>query len=371
MLHQDTLLVDIFQAYYDARKNKRTTASALRFELDFESHLLRLYEDIANRTYKVSRSICFVVTKPLRREVFAGAFRDRIVHHLLFNYISPLFERLFINDSYSCRLGRGTSYGIKRADRFIRSCSENYDKDCYILKLDISGYFMGIDKNILYSKIEKVLLLPRYQADAKFDISLVLWLIQQVIYNNPTLNCLRKGRLEDWNDLPKNKSLFNVEPGKGLPIGNLTSQLFGNIYLNDLDYFIVHTLGCRYYGRYVDDFVIVHRDKKFLKSIIPCIREYLSNNLTLQLHPKKIYLQHYNKGVKFLGVIIKPYRILIGKRLKGNFYQCIRKWNLKINAGKFSREDIAAFLSSINSYLGMMKNYNTFNLRKKILKILN
>ena len=152
MLPQDQLLTDIFRAYYDARKNKRKTANALRFELNFETQLFKLYEDIVNRTYKVSKSICFVIKRPVQREIFAGDFRDRIVHHLIFNYISPFFERLFINDSYSCRIGRGTSYGIKRVNYFIRSCSQNYTRDCYVLKLDISGYFMGINKMILYCK---------------------------------------------------------------------------------------------------------------------------------------------------------------------------------------------------------------------------
>ena len=155
--NQKKLLNDLFQAYYDARRNKRNTISALKFEVDYEKKLFKLYEEIKNRNYQLNESICFISFYPVQREIFAADFRDRIVHHLIYNYISPIFERQFINDAYSCREGKGTSYGIKRIDHFIRSCSRNYKKDCYILKLDIKGYFMSMDRSILYEKIEKTL----------------------------------------------------------------------------------------------------------------------------------------------------------------------------------------------------------------------
>ncbi len=143
----------MFQAYYDARKNKRKTINQLKFELEYEKNLFELYDEIIENRYKPKRSIAFIVNKPVKREIFAADFRDRVVHHLIFNYISPIFEKTFINDSYSCRVGKETHYGIKRIDKFIRSCSENYQKDCYILKLDITGYFMAINKTILFQKI--------------------------------------------------------------------------------------------------------------------------------------------------------------------------------------------------------------------------
>ncbi len=148
-----TLKQDLFRAYYDARKNKRNKPDQLAFELNYEQNLLALARDIWSRRYRPGRSICFISHYPVKREIFAASFRDRIVHHLLYNYINPIFERRFINDAYSCRLGKGTSYGIARLDHFIRSCSENYQKDAYILKLDIKGYFMSIDRGILYRKI--------------------------------------------------------------------------------------------------------------------------------------------------------------------------------------------------------------------------
>ena len=361
------LLYDLFQAYFDARKNKRNTINALNFEIDYERKLFELYEEIKNREYEIGPSICFVIFKPVQREVFAADFRDRIVHHLIYNYISPIFERLFIYDSYSCREGKGTSCGIKRLDHFIRSCSRNYSRDCHILKIDIKGYFMSMDRNILYQKIEKTL--RRFRNEANFDIDFILRLIHQVVFNDPTKNCVIKGRRENWQGLPENKSLFCAGKNKGLPIGNLTSQLFGNVYLNDFDNFVKHNLMVKYYGRYVDDIVIVHQDKEYLKSIIPLLKEHLRNELSLELHPKKIYLQHFSKGVNFLGTVIKPYRIYIRNRIKANFYQKIRHWNNFLSRKQYQLTDADAkqFLSSINSYLGIMKHYYTYKLRKKMI----
>ncbi len=364
---QDKLLLDLFRAYYDARKNKRSTINALAFEINYESKLLELYEEIKNGTYKINRSVCFISFKPVQREIFAADFRDRIVHHLIYNYINPLFERLFISDSYSCRTGKGTSYGIKRLDYFIRSCSQNYTRDSYILKLDIKGYFMAIDHLLLYQKIEVVL--NRFRKEVNFDVELVLRLIRQSIFCDPTENCLIKGRKENWNGLPRSKSLFCADKNKGLPIGNLTSQLFGNVYLNDFDHFVKYKLGCRYFGRYVDDIVIVHHNKEYLKSLIPVLAEYLKKEFFLELHPKKIYFQHFSKGVSFLGAVLKPHRIYIGNQTKWSFYKKIRHRNdfIEENQGEFNGENLKEFLSCTNSYLGNMKQFNTYKLRKKML----
>jgi len=355
-----TILPDLFKAYYGARKNKRNHESVLSFEINYEQNLFQLARDLTNESYTISPSNCFICFKPLKREIFAADFRDRIVHHLIFNYINPIFERSFICDSYSCRIGKGTSYGIKRLDHFIRSCSQNYIKDCHILKLDIKGYFMSIDKNILYKKLaEKI---NNSKNNINFDTVWLLALIHQVIFHDPTKDCIIKGNKENWIGLPKSKSLFWARPDTGLPIGNLTSQLFGNVYLDDFDHFIKHKLNCSYYGRYVDDVVIVHPDKEYLKSIIPIIKKYLHDELFLELHPKKIYLQPDQNGVSFLGVFIKPYRIYIKNRTKGNFYNKIECWN------KFLGEDNQVkFVASMNSYLGMISHFNTYKLRRKML----
>lgn len=363
--NEDKILTDIFQAYFNARRNKRNTINALAFEQHFEENIFQLCEDIISGNYTPSRSICFIVNQPVKREIFAANFRDRVVHHFIYNYISPIFEGTFINDSYSCRVGKGTHYGIKRIDHFIRSCSQNYSKDCYILKLDIQGYFMSINRALLFHKVKQVLFSKLHLID--FDLSLVLDLIEKTIFNDPVNNCIIKGKKSDWNNLPKDKSLFTAQQNCGLPIGNLTSQLFGNVYLNDLDHFIKRDLKIKNYGRYVDDFVLVHKNKKHLKSLIPIIREFLAKKLKLKLHEKKIYLQHYTKGVKYLGAVIKPHRIYIANRTKGNFYESINKHNKIVRDHKPTTEEITKFISSMNSYLGILQHYKTYKMRRVML----
>lgn len=174
-------------------------------------------------------------------------------------------------------------------------------------------------------------------------------------------------RKKDWKGLPKTKSLFHAGKNCGLPIGNLTSQLFGNIYLNEFDHFVKKDLQIRYYGRYVDDFVLIHQNKEYLKSLIEPIRKFLDQNLQLKLHPDKIYLQHYTKGVKYLGAVIKPHRIYIASRTKGNFYKAIEKQNEIVRHRKPGKDDIKHFLCSMNSYLGIMKHYKSYKARKKMI----
>jgi RNA-directed DNA polymerase len=407
---RNQILTDLFQAYYDARRNKRNTKNALKFEINYESNLLKLGDEIISGNYRPLPSICFIVNKPVKREIFAADFCDRVIHHFIFNHISPVFEKYFIHDSYSCRKQRGTHYGIQRISKFIRSCSENYKQDCYILKLDIKGYFMAINKDILFQKVKSVLFRQQHALD--FNLQMELELIEKTIFNDPVQDCRIKGKNVDWGGLPKSKSLFHSARNCGLPIGNLTSQLFSNVYLNVFDHYVKNELGIKHYGRYVDDFVIVHQNKDYLKSLIPKIRDYLKKELHLELHPNKIYLQHFSKGVKFLGVIIKPYRLYIANRTKGNFYRAIQeqnkiardhspRWIIKsrsgssilenIQRGKPTKEEQAAFLSIINSYLGILNpckssrehaplslwrgaageakmQYKTYKLRKRMIR---
>lgn len=223
---------------------------------------------------------------------------------------------------------------------------------------------MNISHNILYKKIEKKIL--RNKNICNFDYQLILKLIKKIIFNNYTKNCLIKGSFKNWQGLPKNKSLFFAKKNCGLPIGNLTSQLFSNIYLNDLDHFIKRKLKIKYYGRYVDDLIIIHKDKNYLKNLKITIEKYLKDNLNLELNYKKNYLQDYYRGFKFLGVIIKPYRIYISNRIKHSFYIKIGKINNIIKNNEINVKS-KAILSVINSYLGIIKHYNTYNLRKKML----
>jgi len=182
-------LADLFEAYADCRTNKRNTMNALAFELDYEQELVTLWQEINAGTYAPGRSIAFIIDRPVKREIFAADFRDRVVHHLLINKLNPLFEKIFIYDSYACRKGRGTHFGIQRIDRFIRQCSHNYTKDCAVLKLDIQGFFMAIDKRILWAKLRDLIMHQYHHSDK----DIVLALCHKVLSNNPTKNCFIKG----------------------------------------------------------------------------------------------------------------------------------------------------------------------------------
>jgi retron-type reverse transcriptase len=366
------LKYDIFQAYYEARKNKRHTHNQLLFEIEYESKLLELYSEIKNGNYKVGKSIAFIVEEPVKREIFAADFRDRVVHHLLFMYINPILESAFIDDSYSCRKGKGTFIGIQRAYENLSKVSHNFTRCAYILKLDIQGYFMSINKNILLNKLCSMIS-PQQYIESKKSIDVdhleyslgydaLFALLQIVIKNDPTNNCFIKGNQADWKGLPESKSLFKASPNCGLPIGNLTSQLFSNVYLNDFDHYIKKSLGIEYYGRYVDDFYILHPNKNYLKYILSECKRYLLDE-GLEIHPKKIYLQHYTKGFQFLGAYIKPHRIYIGKRTAGKFKKLIYTYKKQIEEEHFSVKEIQNMRAVLNSYLGLMSHYKTYHLR--------
>ncbi len=359
MLDTDKLLYDLFQAYYDTRQHKRNTSSAVNFEMNYESKIIELRNDLVNGNYAVSPSICFIIKDPVQREVFAADFRDRIVHHLIYNYIYELFDRHFIYDSYSCRLEKWTHFGIKRVEHFLRSCTKNYSRDAYILKLDIKWFFMHIDKYILFEKIETFLFKKKEQLT--IDYNFLIKLIHQVIFHDSMKDCVIKWKKSDREWLPDDKSLFHSPKDIGLAIWNLTSQLFANIYLDSLDKYIKYELLFSYYGRYVDDFVIIDTDKQKLLSVIPKIKDFLSEKLKLTLHPKKIYFQHYTKWAQFLGAYVKPYRTYIRKRTIGNFYKKVQE----VNTCKIFDKELTQ--SIVNSYLWILNHYKTYKIRKKVL----
>lgn len=349
----ENLLTDLFLAYRTARANKRNTHSQMRFESRLSDNLIDLYDDIASGRYRVGRSMCFIVRDPVQREVFAASFRDRVVHHLLYNWLSPLFESRFIADSYSCRKEKGTLYGIKRLQDNLLECSKGWTSPCYVLKLDVSGYFMSIDRHILYTLVmEGIRDVP---ASAHFPKPIVERLLEQVIFNDPTKGCRIKGRRSDWNGLPPSKSLFFSSPDCGLPIGNLTSQLFSNVFLSPLDIFVTGTLGIKRYGRYVDDFYLVSPSREELLAAIPEIRRFLSDRLHLRLHPHKVYLQDARKGVRFLGAVVKPSGLYPSKRFhKGFESNFARIYDLSDNE--------FAIAAVRQSYIGYLSHFNHYDL---------
>ncbi|MCC8187976.1 MAG: RNA-directed DNA polymerase [Bacteroides sp.] len=281
---------EIMEAYMQCRKNKRYTREVLAFEVDCEQKLQQLYDELSSGSYQIGPSKVFIVEYPVRREVFAASFRDRILHHWLHMKLNPLFEREFIYDTYGCRTGKGTLFGIRRVKRFIASCSRSYTQDCYILRCDIRGFFMNIDRNILAGKLD-AFIRSRYKGE---DIEEVRRLTRQVVMVNPVEGCQVNSVRTKWDGLPRDKSIFTtngyampngfpslfdeVNRQKGIPIGNLTSQLFANFYLNGLDHFVKHTLGLGYYGRYMDDFVMVHPDKEFLLKVKKDVRNSLNRS---------------------------------------------------------------------------------------------
>lgn len=355
---------ELYAAYIDCRRRKRGTANEIIFEIGECEKLYNLWIELNTFTYKVGRSICFIVDKPVPREVFAADFKDRIIHHLFINRILKYFEKEMIDDSYSCRVGKGTQYGVYKCAKYIKECSENYTKNCYILKCDLKQFFVTINKDILSDLLYDFLAKNcGYEGD---DLKFMSWVMKLIVFNDPTENCIIRGSLSDWNKLPKEKSLFNTPKNKGIPIGNLTSQIFANFYLSIFDHYVTESLGFKYYGRYVDDFFIIHDNKEKLLNVIDSLKYFLKC-IGVILHPKKLYLQDYTKGVKFIGHVIKPRRIYIGNRTKGNFYEKVVKEHRIFYNETFTLNELEHFVSSMNSYLGFMKSYATFNIRKKIL----
>lgn len=365
--NEGLLTLRLFDAYYKARKNKRNTRNQLKFELDYEHNLFQLAAEIRERRYKPRPCIAFITNKPVKREIFAANFRDRVVHHLLYGCINPIIDRKLIHDTYSCRVGKGTLYGINRINAFIRSCTKNYQRDAYILKLDIAGYFRNIQHDLLWEKTKKILSgknndyggLPR---------ELVDYLLRRIIYTHAADNCIIKCSKAEWKGLPNTKSLFYTRSNCGLPIGNLTSQVFGNIFLNDLDQFVKHKLRLRYYGRYVDDMIFVHHSKEYLCEVVGEVRDELAS-VGLDVHPGKIYLQHYTKGVLFLGQFIKPFRKYISRRTKNNLFKLIEEINIQLDTKKRITDAVISHIQArMNSYLGILGQANTYHLIEKAKK---
>ena len=333
-------------AYIAAKKGKSSKSEVEEFEKIAKTELEKLVTEIYSRTYQPSPSTAFIVNKPVKREIFAAAFRDGIVHHFLFNQVASWWDARFIEDNYSCRKGKSTLYGVKRLSKHMRSASNNYSKETYVLKLDLQGYFMSLNRKKIYSRA--LWGLNRQFPKKGFEYQICKYLWKVIIFNNPvecvTLRCPRSA----WKGLPASKSLFKQAKGQGIAIGNLTSQLISNIYLDQLDRFVTFNLGYKHYGRYVDDFYLISNSKNSLIKATKKIEKYLKTELGLVLHPNKRYLQNINKGVAFLGAVVYPYRIQPGKRLKTNM--------------KTALEDLNCSEATEASYRGLVKHYKNFKL---------
>ncbi len=310
-------------------------------------------KELKTHTYYPGRSICFVVTDPKPREIFAATFRDRIVHHILVNYLEPIWEPKFIDQSYSCRKGKGAHRALLDLRRYIRQVSHTAREKVYYLKIDIQSFFVSLRKDVLLDLIQK-----------RVKNKEVLWLTKLVIFHNPTRNYYRKSPKSLFNLIPDHKSLFKVKPTQGLPIGNLTSQFFANVYLDPLDQFIKHKLKVKYYLRYVDDLLFLSQNKVQLVEWKNAINHFLDERLGLRLHPDKQVLREVREGIDFVGFVVKPDYVLMRQRIVHNLKN--KLWRFNRNKEQIDQEKIAQMLSIVNSYYGQFKHAKTFSLRRKL-----
>lgn len=320
------------QAYFDCRRTKRNSNSALAFELDLERNLMQLHTELNNGTWQPGPSICFVVTHPKPREVWAADFRDRIVHHLLYNQIGMRIERTFIADSCACIEGRGTLYAAQRLEAKARSITENWRLPAHYLKCDLANFFVTIDKHVLATQLQRAIPEQPWQA-----------LALQILWHDPRTNYQLRSPARLLNRVPQHKRLTAQPAHLGLPIGNLSSQFFANIYLNALDQFVKHRLQAKHYIRYVDDFVLLHHSPQQLNAWREQIEVFLTEHLHARLNPSKTILQPLARGVDFVGQVILPHRRITRRRVVEN---ALRR------AAKVPTEQLR---ETANSYFGQLR----------------
>ena len=323
---------DLVEAYLDCRRAKRNTPSALLFEQDLERNLCQLRDELIDGSYRPGRSICFVVTRPKAREVWAADFRDRVVHHLLYNKISPRFYAAFIADSCACIPGRGTMYAAQRLEAKIRSASENWSKPVFYLKCDHANFFVAIDKNIVLTLLTARVTEPWWMA-----------LATTVLMHDPRQNYELRGAPELLERVPPHKRLTNQPAHLGLPIGNLSSQFFANVYLDVLDQHIKHQVGAKHYIRYVDDFILLHESPQWLNAALANINEFLPRVLHARLNPSKTILQRVDRGVDFVGTVIKPWCARTRRR------------TLREAVSRIATMSADQIFTSSNSYFGLLR----------------
>lgn len=360
-----------FDAFDNCCANKKMGSQCVMYRLNWEKDLLVLAREVWLRTYKPTTSICFIVTRPKLREVFAANFRDRIVQHWLCMRLNPLFERRFEaqgNVSFNCREGFGTLACINQLAENTIIVSDNYQREAWYAQFDIKGFFMSIDCERLLEY-----LLPFIKenweywkgSDYEQDLDLVLWLTETVVRHRPQDDCQRKGNLQLWKALPKNKSLFHTKPMRGEPIGNITSQLFANFYMSFFDEWAVAEAkkrGARYV-RFVDDFAFVcHTKEDALWFRVHC-SEKLRAMLHVRMHPDKVYIQEVKKGIKMVGGVVKPGRTYLSNRTVTGFRNVVR--DLEEACHNIDKAAIESGIRSINSYMGFLVHHKSYGIRRK------
>ncbi|MGD0977279.1 MAG: reverse transcriptase/maturase family protein [Minisyncoccia bacterium] len=304
---------NLFLSWKEFKKGKTKKSDVQQFEFDLEDNLFQLNSELTSKTYCHSDYTSFYITDPKLRHIHKACVRDRVLHHAIFRVLYPIFDRSFIFDSYSCRLGKGTHRAIKRLKQFYQKASQNNIRNIFALKCDVRKFFDSVGHDILLEIVR------RKVADEK-----TIWLLKLIVGS------------------------YHSVSGKGLPIGNVTSQLFANIYLNELDQFVKHNLKLRYYLRYCDDFVILGESADCLKKIELRISKYLNNQLKLSLHPDKISTRKYRQGIDFLGYVVRPYYVTLRTKTK-------RRILKKCNA------------DNLSSYLGVLKHCDGRKIKTSLL----
>ena len=310
---------NLLEAWKEFIRGKRKKPDVQEFSIKLMDNLFVLHEDLKSGNYKNGGYKAFNISDPKPRNIHKASVRDRLLHHAIYRILYPFFDKTFISDSFSCRIKKGTHKALNRFRAFAYVVSRNNTKTCWILKCDIRKFFASIDHKILLD------ILNSYVPDKQ-----IILLLQEIIES------------------------FSTKPGIGLPLGNLTSQLFVNIYMNEFDKFVKHKLKAKYYIRYADDFVILSDDKNRLKELISLIADFLNEKLKLQLHPDKVFIKTLSSGVDFLGWV--------------HFYDH-RVLRTVTKRRAFKRVDTHPTSETINSYLGLLNHGNTNKIRDKILKM--
>ncbi|MBU4352297.1 MAG: hypothetical protein KJ939_04405 [Nanoarchaeota archaeon] len=316
-------------AYKNARKHKTLRPCVLEFEENLTENLDLLRTELLFHLYKPKPLKTFILRDPKTRKISKSDFRDRVIHHALCNIIEPIFEKLFIYDSYANRKGKGTLKAIQRFEFFLKKLSKNNTSQVFILKSDIRHYFDEVDHSILLKIIGKRINDPK-----------VLWLIRRVLSN------------------------YSTSEEKGMPLGNLTSQFFANVYLNELDQFVKHKIRAKNYVRYVDDFVILHSSEQQLTEWKEKIAGFLREKLVLDLHPEKTRIILSVHGVDFLGLKIFPFHKIMKKRNVRSFKRKLKLICEKFDNGEITYDEVYDFLEG---WIAYAKNADTYNLIRKIL----
>ena len=293
------------------------------FEKDLEQNIFRLHRELVDKKYKHGAYSDFYIYDPKLRHIHKATVRDRILHHAIFQVLNPIFEPTFISHSFSCRVGKGTHKGVEMLGEILRKVSKNHTKTTYALKCDVRKFFDSVDHTILTQFLRR-----------KIKDTDTLWIMEEII--------------ESFSGQSSNLFIR-----KGLPIGNLTSQLFANVYMNEFDQFMKKELRVKNYVRYTDDFIVVSESEDFLKELVPKIQDFLCSYLNLELHPSKVMIGKYHRGVDFLGYVSFPHHRSLRKRTEKRM---VRKLDEKIEMAKRGQITEEKLKQTLESYLGALSH---------------